>query len=115
MATLRPGLIIDDLGPILSITRSIGGCTLAYIGPGLAYLGVKNGYTVLAFLAAFMDSKNHKANATSGDLPMEGDARFLLFQSFLWSFELLPELLVSYHTSTCRSMISFTHQPKSTY
>ncbi|OEU09779.1 Aa_trans-domain-containing protein, partial [Fragilariopsis cylindrus CCMP1102] len=38
--TLMPALIVDDLGPVLSITGAIGGCSLAYIGPGLAYLGI---------------------------------------------------------------------------
>jgi hypothetical protein len=73
VATLVPALIIDDLGPVLSITGSIGGCALAYIGPGLAYLGV-NGDAFLAFLAAFTDSKNRKPDVAAGDLPVEGDA-----------------------------------------
>jgi len=36
---LIPALIFDDLGPVLSITGSLGGSFLAYIGPGLAFLG----------------------------------------------------------------------------
>lgn len=40
LTTLIPALIIDDLGPVLSITGSLGGCCLAYIAPGLVYLGI---------------------------------------------------------------------------
>lgn len=39
-AALIPALLVDDLGPVLSITGSIGGGCVAYIGPGLVYLGV---------------------------------------------------------------------------
>jgi hypothetical protein len=34
VATLVPALFLNDLGPVLSITGAIGGCSLAYIGPG---------------------------------------------------------------------------------
>ena len=39
-ASLIPALIFDDLGPVLSVTGCIGGSSMAYIGPGLAFLGV---------------------------------------------------------------------------
>jgi hypothetical protein len=73
LATLVPALFINDLGPVLSITGAIGGCSLAYIGPGLAYLGV-HGDAFLAYVAEMVDNKNRKANPTAGDLPIEGDA-----------------------------------------
>ena len=42
--TLIPALIVDDLGPVLSITGAVGGSCLAYIGPGLVYLGINGEY-----------------------------------------------------------------------
>ena len=44
IATLIPAMIVDDLGPVLSISGAIGGSCLAYIGPGLVYLGVNGEY-----------------------------------------------------------------------
>merc|ERR1712238_228239 len=40
VVTLIPALLVEDIGPVLSVTGAIGGCALAYIGPGLAYLGI---------------------------------------------------------------------------
>ncbi len=38
--SMIPGLILDDLGIILALTGTIGATSMAYIGPGLIYLGV---------------------------------------------------------------------------
>uniref|UniRef100_A0A7R9ZUM1 Amino acid transporter transmembrane domain-containing protein n=1 Tax=Pseudo-nitzschia arenysensis TaxID=697910 RepID=A0A7R9ZUM1_9STRA len=82
LLTLMPALIVDDLGPVLSITGAIGGCCLAYIGPGLAYLGVF-GEDFLRRLAESIASKNpgavgeaSEAPTQSGEaeLPIDGDA-----------------------------------------
>ncbi len=83
LMTLMPALIVDDLGPVLSITGAIGGCCLAYIGPGLAYLGVF-GEDFLRRLAESIASKNpggaageaSEAPTKSGEaeLPIDGDA-----------------------------------------
>lgn len=73
LATLVPALLVDDLGPVLSFTGAIGGCSLAYIAPGLAYLGV-HGEDVLAWLGEWLHSKNRTSGSTSGDLPVEGNA-----------------------------------------
>jgi len=96
LMTLAPALVIDDLGPVLSITGAIGGCSLAYIGPGLAYLGV-HGEDFLRRLAESIAARNHPAaiaiaeregpaaSASSSasdpatpqrqlELPMDGDA-----------------------------------------
>ena len=40
LSTLLPALIFSDIGPVLSLTGAIGGGCIAYIGPGLVYLGV---------------------------------------------------------------------------
>jgi solute carrier family 38 (sodium-coupled neutral amino acid transporter), member 11 len=72
--TLIPALLVDDLGPVLSITGAIGGCCLAYIGPGLAYLGV-HGDAFLAWVAGALESRNKSSSkASDSDLPLEGDA-----------------------------------------
>lgn len=82
LMTLVPALIVDDLGPVLSITGAIGGCCLAYIGPGLAYLGVF-GEDFLRRLAESIAAKNpgsvgdaSEAPSQSGEaeLPIDGDA-----------------------------------------
>jgi sodium-coupled neutral amino acid transporter 11 len=80
VATLLPALVVNDLGPVLSITGSLGGSCLCYIGTGLVYLGV-NGDAFLSYLAALLvDSKTRNkvpflvAAATVLELPIEGDA-----------------------------------------
>lgn len=68
----------------MSITGAIGGCCLAYIGPGLAYLGV-HGDAFLEWIAGCtVDRKQRSSPLTVGrtgripttavDLPVEGDA-----------------------------------------
>mmetsp|Transcript_38157 Transcript_38157/g.43001 ORF Transcript_38157/g.43001 Transcript_38157/m.43001 type:complete len:570 (-) Transcript_38157:171-1880(-) len=84
VVTLIPALLVEDLGPVLSITGAIGGCALAYIGPGLAYLGI-HGDDFLQRLANVILSMNTKTKTTTtvptitsttteAELPMEGDA-----------------------------------------
>lgn len=41
--SLIPALIVDDLGPVLSLTGSLGASSVAYIAPGLIYIGL-NGH-----------------------------------------------------------------------
>lgn len=79
--TLIPALIVNDLGPVLSITGAIGGCCLAYIGPGLAYLGV-HGDSFMEWITITVYNKNSKSQSwkagndtvQAGDLPVEGDS-----------------------------------------
>jgi sodium-coupled neutral amino acid transporter 11 len=59
LATLIPALIVDDLGPVLSITGSLGGCCLAYIAPGLVYLGI-NGDDFLQYVTHML--KDYQRN-----------------------------------------------------
>ena len=83
LLTLIPALIVNDLGPVLSITGAIGGCCLAYIGPGLAYLGV-HGEDFLGRLAGSIAAKNpgagddgttnHNTEGGTIELPIDGDA-----------------------------------------
>jgi len=90
--TLIPALIIDDLGPVLSITGAIGGCCLAYIGPGLAYLGV-HGDDFLQRLANLILAMNTNQNrnksttmtttTTEAELPIDGDATAQISESII--------------------------------
>ena len=77
IATLLPALVVDDLGPVLSITGSLGGSCLSYIGPGLVYLGV-NGDAFLLYVAGILDRYQARSSSVppaTGDLPLEGDAQ----------------------------------------
>jgi sodium-coupled neutral amino acid transporter 11 len=73
MLTLVPALFIDDLGPVLSITGSLGAGSIAYLAPGLVYLGV-NGDAFL-FYAHGLLCKGKETDITAADLPVEGDAK----------------------------------------
>jgi len=71
LAALVPALIFDDLGPVLSITGALGASCIAYIAPGLAYLGL-NGDD---FLARTLGTKvASSAGAGEVELPVAGDA-----------------------------------------
>ena len=48
IATLVPALLVDDMGPVLSITGAVGTSLLAYVGVGMVYLGV-NGEDFLSY------------------------------------------------------------------
>lgn len=77
---LIPALIFDDLGPVLSITGSIGGSCISFITPGIAYLGV-HGDAFLLQCKEMLDDYNRKRrtqqNEHNGDieLPVAGDAK----------------------------------------
>jgi amino acid permease len=53
--TMIPGLILDDLGIILALTGTIGATSMAYIGPGLIYLGVFGEEFLYVVSRAFAD------------------------------------------------------------
>mmetsp|Transcript_28103 Transcript_28103/g.42874 ORF Transcript_28103/g.42874 Transcript_28103/m.42874 type:complete len:425 (-) Transcript_28103:35-1309(-) len=77
IATLLPALIFDDIGPVLSITGSLGGSMLSYMAPGMVYLGI-NGDYFLELIENHLDSctsKSRKKNFREGDaeLPVNGD------------------------------------------
>jgi hypothetical protein len=76
VATLIPALIVDDLGPVLSLTGSLGASSIAYIGPGLVYFGV-NGEDFLIYAAKMLKDEGYKTNGKSSesgqiDLPVAG-------------------------------------------
>jgi sodium-coupled neutral amino acid transporter 11 len=65
-ATLIPALIVDDLGPVLSLTGSLGASSIAYIGPGIVYLGV-NGEDFLIYTAKILEDRGYKTNKGSSE------------------------------------------------
>mmetsp|Transcript_117 Transcript_117/g.163 ORF Transcript_117/g.163 Transcript_117/m.163 type:complete len:421 (+) Transcript_117:288-1550(+) len=73
--TLLPALIVDDLGPVLSITGSLGGGCIAYMAPGLCYLAV-NGEEFLVFANQLLNKKKegNSSGITEADLPLDGNA-----------------------------------------
>jgi hypothetical protein len=74
--TLIPALIVDDLGPVLSITGSLGGSMLSYMAPGMVYLGV-NGDAFMDWTNNMIETHRFRRAKKEGgdiDLPMEGDA-----------------------------------------
>jgi len=82
LSTLIPALIFDDLGPVLSITGSLGGSCISYILPGLVYLGVNGEHFVdlchemlqdgaISGRAQVKKSSNLEGNI---ELPVAGDA-----------------------------------------
>ena len=89
-ATLLPAIILSDIGPVLSITGSLGGAFLCYFSPGMVYLGVY-GEEFLQSTEQLLDSyhggklfkrkqQKNKSNShvTKDDLPMDGTANVWL-------------------------------------
>lgn len=72
VAALIPAVILRDIGPVLSITGSLGASAIAYIGPGLAYLGL-NGSEFLAWTRQ-SSSTPDKCDGGEVELPVAGDA-----------------------------------------
>lgn len=73
---LIPALIVDDLGPVLSLTGSLGASCIAYIGPGLVYLGV-NGGDFLDWASGSIRGASKQETGPGGgeiELPVVGDA-----------------------------------------
>mmetsp|Transcript_9911 Transcript_9911/g.14929 ORF Transcript_9911/g.14929 Transcript_9911/m.14929 type:complete len:546 (+) Transcript_9911:206-1843(+) len=80
LMALLPALIVDDLGPVLSITGSFGGGCIAYMAPGLCYLGV-NGDAFLSFargLVGNRGSSREGGTLTQADLPVAGSSNTIM-------------------------------------
>ena len=72
VATLLPALIFNDLGPVLSITGSVGGSCLAYIGPGLIYLGA-HGDAFMEYTNGMLRQRSSNVDPAI-ELPAAGNA-----------------------------------------
>ena len=75
ICTLIPALLVDDLGPVLSITGSLGASCIAYIAPGLLYIGVNGGH-FLQWVEGKPSEDIDTTDETTKDteLPIIGDA-----------------------------------------
>ena len=73
LLTLLPALFLNDLGPVLSITGSLGAGSIAYLGPGLVYIGI-NGDAFLSYAYRFLN-KGSKGDVTAADLPLDGSGK----------------------------------------
>lgn len=74
LVTLIPALVFDDVGPVLSIGGSLGASSVAYVAPGLIFLGV-HGDEFLEMITTSLSSRQNKSESASvGELPLEGDA-----------------------------------------
>jgi hypothetical protein len=77
LATLLPAMFFDDIGPVLSITGSLGASCLSYMAPGLVYLGL-NGEAFLAWTGQRLQDRGTKQVKKSDngqvELPVVGDA-----------------------------------------
>ncbi|KAL7559436.1 hypothetical protein ACA910_009996 [Epithemia clementina (nom. ined.)] len=77
VATLIPALIVNDLGPVLSITGSLGASCIAYVASGALYLGI-NGEEFLEYCRNMLESRGYKVEKrqkpSEVELPVVGDA-----------------------------------------
>lgn len=79
IGTLIPALVVDDLGPVLSITGALGASCISYIATGMVYLGV-HGEDFLDYCQSILENRNFKVNqypkppeVTEVELPVVGD------------------------------------------
>jgi hypothetical protein len=77
LMALVPALLFDDIGPVLSLTGSLGASALAYIAPGLVYLGV-NGEEFLHWVGQRLQHRDVLKLSRGGggevELPVVGDS-----------------------------------------
>jgi len=77
LASLVPAVIVNDLGPVLSITGSLGASIVAYVACGMIYLGI-NGEDFLQYCKEMLQNHGYKADKTPKpsevELPVVGDA-----------------------------------------
>mmetsp|Transcript_13183 Transcript_13183/g.28605 ORF Transcript_13183/g.28605 Transcript_13183/m.28605 type:complete len:606 (+) Transcript_13183:60-1877(+) len=70
---LIPALFLNDLGPVLSITGSLGGSCISYIAPGMVYFGV-NGDAFLDMCSKLVSKYVKKDSNGQIELPVAGDS-----------------------------------------
>ncbi|GAX27257.1 hypothetical protein FisN_13Lh183 [Fistulifera solaris] len=73
LAALIPAILLRDIGPVLSITGSLGASSVAYIAPGLAYLGL-HGSEFLIWSSQSIPSHDKVDGGGEVELPVAGDA-----------------------------------------
>ena len=77
IATLIPALLVDNLGPVLSLTGVLGASCIMYVACGAVYLGI-NGEEFLEYCQNILESWGYKVNKrpkpTEVELPVGGNA-----------------------------------------
>ena len=77
IATLIPALLVDNLGPVLSLTGALGASCIMYVASGAVYLGI-NGEEFLEYCQNILESWGYKVNKrpkpTEVELPVVGNA-----------------------------------------
>jgi sodium-coupled neutral amino acid transporter 11 len=120
LAALLPAMIFDDIGPVLSITGSLGASCLSYMAPGLVYLGL-NGESFLAWTGQTLQDRGTKQAKESDhgqvELPVVGDATAVIQtapeatyphgQKPWWWFLTLMPIWVAIASSGARSTRAF--------
>jgi sodium-coupled neutral amino acid transporter 11 len=66
-----PAAAFEDLGPVLAITGAVGGSCLAYIGPGVVYLGIHGGRFLELVRESWLGSKLGAATLTETSRGMQ--------------------------------------------
>ena len=70
ICTLLPALVLKDLGPVLSITGALGASCIAYIAPGLVYIGM-NGTNFIQWVGGTSTGNdNDNKNGVEMELPV---------------------------------------------
>ena len=73
LSIIIPALFVRDLGPVLSFVGAIGSSCLAYIAPGLAYLGI-NGREFLTCIQKFVKKESCKNSPAICDVNVNANA-----------------------------------------
>merc|ERR1712151_1217576 len=69
LSALIPALICKDLGNVLSISGSVGGSCVIYIGPGCTYLGI-HGQKFLALVDTIWKYQRQKQQQTDNNIEL---------------------------------------------
>lgn len=89
--TVIPALFVDDLGMVLSINGSVAGGCVAYLGPGLCYLGCF-GDEFIIMVNSWIGEIPRSIEFVSDEIPIEGQAgNMMIFNDesckpFWWYF-----------------------------
>lgn len=81
ISTIIPASLVDDLGPVLSLSGAIGASFLAYICCGMVYIGV-NGEDFIEFCRNLLLGKDYTPGTQPitrhYDLPLVGDSKAIM-------------------------------------
>jgi len=116
VSSLIPALIFDDLGPVLSFTGSLGGSSIAYIAPGLTYLGIYGEEFIALTRFVCTQSKSgletgielSDARKAVPELPVAGEAQVVIRTKKLvkpwWWYPLLLPVWLKIASHGCNNL-----------